>query len=77
MLSVKGAQGGYQLTRPPKEISVYAILAAIELPLVETAAPPTAGKAPALDRAIMAAVYGPLDACVRDAMSAVTLADLL
>ncbi len=75
--SVKGAQGGYHLMRAPKDIPVYSILTAIELPLVETAAPPTAGKAPALDRAIMATVYEPLDACVKDAMSAITLADLL
>ena len=75
--SLKGSQGGYQLIAPPREVSVYSILAAIELPLVETAAPPTAGKAPALDRAITAAVYGPLDDCIRTAMSGITLADLL
>lgn len=75
--SLKGSQGGYQLMAPPKKISVYSILAAIELPLIEAAAPPTAGKAPALDRAIAAAVYEPLDNCIRDAMSKVTLADLL
>ena len=50
--SIKGSQGGYQLARAPKDISVYDILVAIELALVEPAAVTTAEKQPALDQAL-------------------------
>lgn len=75
--SIKGSQGGYQLARPPEEITAYDILASIELSLVETAAPATSGMAPALDGAIGDEVYAPLDSAIRSALEGVTLAAML
>lgn len=76
VLSMKGSQGGYQLARPPEEITAYDILSAIELTLTETASE-AFEKLPALGRAIEKTVYAPLDAAIREALSAATLADLL
>ena len=33
--SIKGSQGGYQLARPPHDITAYDILSAIEIALIE------------------------------------------
>lgn len=74
VLSMKGSQGGYQLARPPEEITAYDILAAIELTLTETAPEAAAN---ALGRAMAKTIYAPLDAAIREALSAATLADLV
>lgn len=74
--SIKGSQGGYQLARPPRDISAYDILAAIELSLMEKAAP-AADKMPELDRALEARVFTPLDDKIHEALAAATLDDIL
>lgn len=73
--SIKGSQGGYQLAREPERITVYDILAAIELALSETTAP-AFDKLPALDEALAKTIYEPLDAAIRESLSATTLAEL-
>ena len=75
--SIKGSQGGYQLARAPREIAVYDILAAIELALVESAAATTVEKQPALDRAMQAVVFQPLDAAIQAALKKISLDDVL
>ncbi len=75
--SIKGAQGGYQLARAPREISAYDILAAIELALVEPAAGTTAEKQPALDQALQSMVFQPLDMAIRRALQQISLEDVL
>ena len=75
--SIKGSQGGYQLARAPREIAVYDILAAIELALVEPAAATTVEKQPALDRAMQAVVFQPLDAAIQAALKKISLDDVL
>ena len=54
--SIKGSQGGYQLSRAPRAITAYDILSAIELSLMEEAAPASPEKMPELDRALAARV---------------------
>src|SRR5665647_1533809 len=44
--SVKGAQGGYQLTRIPEKISVFDILSAVDIALFEKAEETVREKAP-------------------------------
>lgn len=75
--SIKGAQGGYQLSRHPREITAYDILSSIELTLMEKAAPATPDKMPELDRALEGQIYVPLDAKIKEALSAVTLDTIL
>ena len=74
--SIKGSQGGYQLAREPREISAYDILSSIELSLMEKVSP-AAEKMPALDRALAAKVFTPLDDQIKDTLSSVSLDDIL
>lgn len=74
--SIKGSQGGYQLSREPREISAYDILSSIELSLMEKAAP-AAEKMPVLDRALTAKVFDPLDEKIKNTLASVSLDDIL
>ena len=75
--SIKGSQGGYQLSRAPREITAYDILSAIELSLMEKAAPAAPEKMPELDRALDARVYTPLDNAIKKSLESVTLDTIL
>ena len=74
--SIKGSQGGYQLSREPREISAYDILSSIELSLMEKAAP-AGEKMPVLDRALTAKVFDPLDEKIKNTLASVSLDDIL
>ena len=74
--SSKGAQGGYQLAKPPHAVTAYDVLAAIELSLMERVTS-TDGRAPELEQAIIKVVYDPLDDAIRDALRRVTIDDIL
>ena len=73
--SIKGSQGGYQLMQKPSEITVFDILSAIELSLMEPTV--SESKFPELDKAINACVYGPLDEKIFELLKSVTLEDIL
>ena len=75
--SIKGSQGGYQLSRAPRAISAYDILAAIELALMEQAAPAAPDKMPELDRALETRVWQPLDEAIHKSLASVSLDDIL
>lgn len=76
VISLKGSQGGYQLSRRPAEITAYDILSAIELALMEETSG-AADKQPVLDSALRAKVYAPLDEAIRASLSSVNLDDIL
>lgn len=75
--SIKGSQGGYQLARQPHDITAYDILSAIELSLMEKAAPASPEKMPELDRTLDEKVYSPLDQAIKQCLSSVSLDDIL
>ena len=75
--SIKGSQGGYQLSRAPREITPYDILSSIELSLMEETAPAAQEKMPELDRALAACVFTPLDEAIQKTLSSVSLDDIL
>jgi len=75
--SLKGSQGGYQLSRAPQKVTVYDVLSTIELSLIEKTADASPEKQPLLDKALSARVYEPLDNAVKNTLSAVTLDDIL
>jgi Rrf2 family protein len=74
--SIKGAQGGYQLSRPPAQINAYDVLLALESSLFETADETVRDKAPEIDAAIRLSVFEPLDGAVRHTLENITLYDL-
>ena len=75
--SQRGKDGGYQLARPPREITPYDILSSIELSLMEKTAPAAQEKMPELDRALASCVFTPLDEAIQKALSAISLDDIL
>jgi Rrf2 family protein len=75
--SVKGAQGGYMLTRMPRDISVYDVLLTIESSLFEGAEPTVESKAPQIDSAMQSLVFRPLDEAVKAALVKISLDDLV
>ncbi len=77
VLSVKGAQGGYQLAQAPEQITVLDVLLAVEQALLEPAQETVAEKAPAVEAALRLSVFDMLDQTVRTALAGVTIADLV
>jgi len=76
VISVKGAQGGYMLSRMPGQITVFEILSSVEGALFENAEDTVASNAPGIEKAMRLSVFEVLDKSVKDALTAVTLDDL-
>lgn len=76
VISVKGAQGGYQLSRMPREITVFQVLSAVELSLFEPTESTVEANAPEIEKAMRITAFDRLDKAVIESLSAVTLADL-
>jgi Rrf2 family protein len=75
--SAKGAQGGYQLTRVPRQITVADVLSAVELSLFEETKSAMSGNAPEIDMAIRLSVFDVLDKQIKDTLINITLEDLV
>jgi Rrf2 family protein len=75
--SIKGAQGGYQLTRAPKEITVFDVLSAIETSLFEKPEETVGEKAPAIEAAMQSAAFGPLNDIIEKTLKQITIHDLI
>lgn len=74
--SIKGAQGGYLLTRMPSKITVYDIMSAVELTLFEKAEDTVLKKAPEYGAAL-ASVFNSLDESAKTTLQKITLYDLV
>lgn len=77
VISVKGAQGGYQLARAPRQTTVLDVLTAVETTLFDRTEPSVVEKAPEIENAMRYAAFQPLDDAVREALNSVTLEDLV
>lgn len=75
--AVKGAQGGYQLTRAPGQITALQVLEAVESSLFEKAEDTVAELAGDIEAALRSAVLEPLDEAVRAVLSKISLEDLV
>lgn len=75
--SVKGAAGGYLLTRTPDIITVRDVLLSVEIALFEKTGPAVEAKAPEYDAAMQQLAFGPLDNAVSEVLKKVTLRDLV
>lgn len=74
--SVKGAQGGYRLSRAPGEITALEVLSAAEASLFEGTEDTVMEKAPEIEAAMRISVFDALDGAVKTTLVAFTLADL-
>lgn len=77
VLSIKGAQGGYQLAVPPQEITVFAVLSAIELALFEQTESTVKEKAPVIDEVMQITVFNTIDQTLEETLKKITLTDLV
>ena len=75
--STKGAQGGYQLTRKPTQITVLDILQAVEVSLFEQTQETVSEKAPDIEKTLQTAVFDVLDNNIKTTLSSITIADLV
>jgi Rrf2 family protein len=75
--SVKGALGGYQLVRVPRQITVADILSAVELSLFEETKNTVSENAPEIDKAIHLSVFDVLDKNIKETLTQITLESLV
>lgn len=75
--SVKGSQGGYQLTKSPEQITAYDILQAVEISLFEKTEKSVSEQSAEIDKALENLVWNKLDMAVTDMLKNVTLGDLV
>jgi len=75
--STKGAQGGYQLTRMPQQITVLDVLLAVEVSLFEQTQETVSEKAPDIEEALRLSAFDVLDKNIRQTLKAITIADLV
>jgi Rrf2 family protein len=75
--SVKGSQGGYQLARMPKQITLYDVLAAVELSLFEPNEKTVAENAPEIEAAMRLLAFKEIDDVLKNTMQHVSLSDLV
>ncbi len=75
--SIKGAQGGYQLTRTPQSITIYDILSTVETSLFDKTEETIAELNPEIETAMYNAIYHPLDDIIRSNLQSITLYDLI
>ncbi len=77
VISVKGAQGGYQLARVPRDITVFDVLSSVETSLFEQAEETVQEKAPEFEAAMRALVFDTIDSTINETLESITLYDLV
>jgi len=75
--SIKGSQGGYQLSATPQQISAYDILSAVETSLFESTEETIKDKSPDIEAAMIHAIFAPIDSVIKTTLQKITLADLV
>ena len=75
--AVKGAKGGYQISRNPSEITALDMLRSVESTLFETVQNDPLEHVPVISDALSALVFTPLDKAIENSLSGITLQDLL
>ncbi len=75
--SIKGSQGGYQLTKAPEKITAYDILQAVEISLFEKTERSVSEQAEGIEKSITALVWNKIDESICEVMQSITLSDLV
>lgn len=75
--SVKGAQGGYHLSKTPDKITAYDILQAVEISLFEKTDSSVSEDSKEIDSAMKSLVWDSLDNTIAKILKQVTLSDLV
>ncbi len=75
--SIKGSQGGYQLSKPAHKITILDILQAVEISLFEKTERSVSDTAMEIENALKSLVWDGLDNAVLSSLQKVTLGDLV
>lgn len=75
--SIKGAQGGYRLVRPSRDITVYDILSSIETSLFENTEETVAESDENIEKAMRETVFDIIDSSLKEVLMKITLEDML
>lgn len=75
--STKGAKGGYQLARDPKEITVFDILMHVENTLLETMENTVLEQSYEIEKTLRKLVFDPLDQAIIGQLCSITLQELI
>lgn len=76
VISVKGSQGGYMLSRKPDQITAFEVLSAVEGSLFEKTQETVEEKAPDIEKAMHITVFDVFDTVVKESLGNITLADI-
>lgn len=71
--SIKGAQGGYLLARPPAEISAWEVLGATETALLEPVEDTVGSAAPGIEKAMQGLLFIPVNRALEERLQGVSL----
>lgn len=74
--AIKGAQGGYFLTKTPDQITIYDVLASVEPAIFADNEKTVEEIAPKIEQALHNQIYARLDDALKESLSHVTLANL-
>ncbi len=74
--SIKGAQGGYYLTKAPNETTLYEILASVEPALFATNDTTVDKTAPKIEQVLGNVVYTPMQNTLETLLKGITLSDI-
>lgn len=77
VISIKGAQGGYQLAKSPAHINALEILSAIELSLFEKTEAATSNHCQEIDKALQNSIFTLLDNSLQKLLGDITLVALV
>jgi len=77
IISAKGANGGYRLSRPAEQVTVWDLLATIETSLFEKTENTVLDNSPAIEGALRELVFDKLDMAIKLSLEQVTLQDLI
>ncbi len=75
--SIKGSQGGYQLSKAPHQITAYDVLSAVETSLFETTEETLSKNVPELESALRSTIYDSLDHSMKRTLQGISLYDLV
>lgn len=77
VISAKGAQGGYRLSRNPNEITVFEVMKALETGLFDKTEKTLENDLSNLEEVVNETVYNPLDKAVRFTLEGISIQELV
>lgn len=75
--SIKGSQGGYQLSKPAEKITAYDILQAVEISLFEKTERSVSNESNEIENSLKTLIWDSLDNSISGVLKKISLSDLV